>query len=158
LSAAAFKELGDAFMAGQLESMVSEAAQAQSADKAAKLKEWGPDGRGGQRGVPPRDADPGREGRRYQQDPGRLRRRADARPVPQDRPARRRGFLCGNGNGPIERFGVANAADAKKAIDAMTDDKDTAAKLRAKDPVATARYNRLIDALAHYRQLEAQAR
>jgi hypothetical protein len=40
----------------------------------------------------------------------------------------------------------------------MISDKDTAKKLRAKDPVVVARYNRLTDALAHFRELEAGGR
>jgi hypothetical protein len=156
IPASAFKELGDAFMAAQLESMIGEATR-NNEEKAAKLKEWGPAAEAGKE-----------EFRRGMQILGL--KVADITKIQAGYGAgptldlfRKLGQLAGedvfaNGGNPIERFGVANAADAKKAIDAMTGDKDTAAKLRAKDPVLTGRYNRLIEALAHYRQLEAQAR
>jgi hypothetical protein len=53
-----------------------------------------------------------------------------------------------------KQFGVASAAEAQAQVDAMIGDKETAAKLRAKDPTAVARYNRLNDAIAHFGQLE----
>jgi hypothetical protein len=157
IPAAAFKDLGAAFMQAQYGSMVDEAAR-HSADKAAKVKEWGPDAEAGKEefrrgmavlGVKVADISKIQNG--YGAGPTLDLFRKIGQLSGED-------FFGGQGGRPADRFGVADAASAQKAIDAMIADKDTAKKLRSKDPVLVARYNRLTDALAHFRELEAGGR
>lgn len=64
-------------------------------------------------------------------------------------------FFAGNNNAAT-RFGVSSAADAQAQIDAMIADPDTAAKLNSKEPTTVAKWNRLSEAQAMFRQQESQ--
>jgi hypothetical protein len=157
IPAAAFKEMGAAFMAAQLASVTGDATAA-DAERDATLKEWGP------------AAEQGKEEFRRGMAVLGLKT-ADVRKIQSGLGAkdtmnlfRKIGqmagedFFAGNGGRPAERFGVVDEASAQKQIDAMTSDPETRKKLRAKDPVTVDRYNRLTDALAHFRQLRAQGK
>jgi hypothetical protein len=157
---AAFAELADKFMAAQAESYEAEAAR-NNGDRDAKLKEWGSNGG---------DVEAAKaEFKRGMQILGI--KTADVTKIqagfgagPTMDLVRKIGTLAGEdvfaggGGDGKARFGYADKASAQTALDAMIADKDTAAKLRAKDAVTVRRYNQLTDAVAHYRQLESQAR
>jgi hypothetical protein len=152
---AAFAELGAVFMQAQYGSMVEEAAR-HNADKAAKVKEWGPEAetrkeefRRGLSALGLKVADVSAIQNGYGAGPTLELFAKIGQLAGED-------FFSGNGGRPADRFGVANAADAQKAIDAMIGDPEMAKKIRARDPVVSARYNRLTDALAHFRQMEAK--
>jgi hypothetical protein len=148
---AAFKELGDAFMAAQLSSVQGDATAA-NAERDATLKAWGP------------AATQGKEEFRRGLDVLGLKT-ADAKAIERGLGAkgtlelfRKIGqmagedFFAGNGGRPAERFGVADLATAQAQLAAMESDKDTRAKIRAKDPVTVNRFNRLTDAIAHFKE------
>jgi hypothetical protein len=150
IPAAAFKELGDAFMQAQLESVQGDAASA-NAERDATIKEWGP------------TAEQGKEEFRRGLDVLGLKT-ADAKAIQTGLGAKRtlelfrkigqmagEDFFQGNNGRPAERFGVADEASARKQLAGMEADPETRKKLRAKDPVTVARFNGLTEAIAHFR-------
>jgi hypothetical protein len=156
IPAAAFKELGERFMAAQLESIQADGAN-NVAERNATLKEWGP------------SAEQGKEEFRRGLDALGLKA-GDAKAIEAGFGAKRtlelfrkigqmagEDFFAGNGGRPSERFGVSSAEEAKKQIDAMVADPETRKKIRAKDPVTSQRYNRLTEALANFRAQAAKA-
>jgi hypothetical protein len=155
IPAAAFKEMGEALLKGQLDGFQGELAQ-HGADKTAKLKEWGAEAEQGKAefkrgmvflGLKVGDVQRIQTG--YGVGPTMDLLRSIGQRAGED-------FFGGNNSGSREQFGVADLAGAKAQLDAMIGDKDTAAKIRAKDPVTVQRYNRLTAAVAHYRQQEAK--
>jgi hypothetical protein len=153
---AAFADLAAKFMESQYGSMVEEASRL-NADKAAKVKEWGPEAeqrkeefRRGMNALGLKVADISKIQTGFGAGATLDLFAKIGQLAGED-------FFAGNGGRAADRFGVANAEGAKKAIDAMISDTETAKKLRNKDPVTVARYNRLTDALAHFRSLESKA-
>jgi hypothetical protein len=153
IPAAAFKELGGALLASQLEGFQGEHAT-HGADKAAKLVEWGKTG----------DVEQAKaEFKRGQQflnlKVGDIQKiqigfgagatmdllRTIGQRAGED-------FFAGNGNGALASFGYSDLASAEKALNDMIGDKETAAKIRAKDPVTVQRYNGLTKAVAAFRE------
>lgn len=62
-------------------------------------------------------------------------------------------FEDGGGAG---KFGVASEAEAQQELDRMTSDPEVQKKLKAKDGATKAQYNRLTEAVAHFRSLKAK--
>jgi hypothetical protein len=155
IPAAAFKEMGAALLSGQLAGFQGEIAQ-HGVDKNAKLKEWGPEAeqgkaefKRGQQFLGLKVGDIQRIQIGYGVGPTMDLLRLIGQRAGED-------FFAGNA-GSTERFGVADLASAQTQLNAMIDDKPTAAKLRAKDPVTVKRYNTLTAAVAHFREKAAKA-
>lgn len=155
---AAFKEMGELLLKGQLDGFQGELAQ-HGTDKAAKLKEWGVEAeqgkaefKRGQQFLGLKVGDIQRMQTGFGVGPTMDLLRMVGQRAGED-------FFAGNtGNAAAARFGVTDAESAQKAIDAMTGDKDTAAKLKAKDPITVARYNGLIDAKAGFLERASRGR
>jgi hypothetical protein len=156
LPAAAFKDLGDAFMAAQLATLQQDAAAANT-ERDATIKGWGA------------EAEQGKEEFRRGLDVCKLKT-GDAKMIQSALGAKRtlelfrsigqmagEDFFAGNNGRPAERFGVADEASAKQQLEAMEKDPETRKKLRAKDPMTVNRFNGLTEALAHFRAAKAKA-
>lgn len=154
---AAFAALAEKFMEHQLGDVQSEIASTNS-DKAAKLKEWGPDAEQGKAefsrgmrllGLKVADVQKIQRGFGAGATMDMLRKLGQL--GGED-------FFAGNQGGAEHRLlGVTDEASAKKAVDSMVNDPETAKKIRAKDPVTVKRYNGLTAALAHFREQKSKA-
>jgi hypothetical protein len=150
---AAFKEMGEALLKGQLAGFQGELAT-HTAEKDATLREWGQAGQREQgmaefkRGVTFLGLKVG-DIQRIQTGYGVKATMELMRSIGQ-----RAGedFFGGNGPSARQQFGYSDLASAQGALDAMISDKETAKKIQAKDPVTVQRYNTLTSAVAAFRQ------
>lgn len=153
VSAGAFKAFASGFVQHQLDAMAN-AVKAQDAEVNALFKDWGPN-----KAAKLQDF---RQGAKllgldraglasWQASAGSrvvMEKLADlGSKVSED--------LLAGGDGNA-RYGVASEEDAQKQIDGMIGDADTAAKLKAKDPATTAKWNRLNEAVASFRERAAK--
>jgi len=150
---AAFEAMAQQFVTAQLEDMKAEAGQA-DADAAAKVKEWGQ--KADQNKM---DLKRGAEilGLK-RQDVAELQKGGNVGRV-MDLLAKV-GSLAGEdffaGEGGSQKFGVTSLEEAQSELDRISSDKDTYAKLKAKDPTTVAKYDRLISAVAHFKAQAAK--
>ncbi|HET8534951.1 MAG TPA: hypothetical protein VFL74_05315 [Sphingomicrobium sp.] len=151
--AKAFNAFAEKFMRQQAEDIVAQA-QANNTKRDEKVKEWGTD-------APARKAEFKRGAEILGLDKSAILRMQSGFGVGETMDLLAKiGNLAGEdffaSGKASERFGVADLESAQKAVDAMTNDKDTAAKIRAKDPTVLPKYNRLIEAVAHFKEIESK--
>lgn len=148
---AAFEALAAKFVENQVEGLSADAAT-NNAAKEAKVKAWGAE-------APQRKEEFRRGASILQLDKSAINRMQAGLGVGETMDLIARvGHMAGEdffaGGEASQRFGVASAEDAQKAIDAMVNDPATAKKLRDKsDKALTAKYNRLCDAKAHFDEI-----
>jgi hypothetical protein len=152
----AFEALAGQFMAAQAETAIADAANAVK-ERDAVLKEWGADA-DARKGEFRRGAEIlGLNKSAIQSIQNGFGVKATMNLLAKVGSLAGEDFFASAGSAS-QRFGVADGAAAQKQIDAMVNDPEMAAKLRAQDPVAVGRYNRLIEAKAAFDEAEARGR
>lgn len=148
--AAAFQAMADQMVQQQLEDMKSEGVRADQ-EVAAVLKDWGKDAERKKM-----DFRRGAEILGLDKQAIAALQRGDGNSAILMNALAKAGQLAGEdffaGDGGSQKFGVTSLEEAQAELDRMNSDKDVYAKLKAKDATTTAKYNRLIEAVAHFKE------